>query len=200
MAVQFAVKRDVSEIKSRRTKRDTSKKKPGGGGGGGKKCLIMTFDKKIKVELPYGPLDASVSNIGHNWEETPRPYRRTLLIRGQAKLPQWEFTVFMGYKNINKPVELKLKRLRKLANTGKTIIVKYGPHEMTMGPWRITDLSYQVVNRRPRDSKITRVQLSMTFQKANDLKLNLGPVSGGKKDDDGKGKGKKDGKGNGKGK
>jgi LysM repeat protein len=85
----------------------------------------------------------------------------------------------VGYTDITTSIEDKLLLVRKLAKTKRTVIIDYGAHDSQIGPWRITDCSYTVKHRRDPDGAITRADLSLTFTKASNLELKLGPTTGG---------------------
>lgn len=143
-----------------------------------RKMTIQTEKGDAKITVPYSPREVRMGNVGHEWQDVPRPNRPPLLVMGDTKLYEVSFSLFFGHTD-ERSIESQLKLMRGLANATQRLRINYSEHEG--GFWRMTDLSYSSVMRSGITSEITRATVDVTFRRASDLKLSVGPVTGGVK-------------------
>lgn len=143
------------------------------------KMTIVTEDGDA-FTVPYAPRETTLDGVVPTWATADRGGRAPLLLRSGNGLPQITFDLIFGYANPQRSVERQLGELRKLAKSGKRMRVNLDP-TTTANLWRMTGFTQQTVARQYGTNKPTRALCSLTFQKASDAVVAVGPVSGGAK-------------------
>jgi hypothetical protein len=150
------------------------------------KMTIVTEDGDA-FTVPYAPRETVLDGVAPVFSTADRGGRSPLLLRAGNGLPQITFDLVFGFANPQRSVEHQLSELRKLAKSGKRMRVNLDP-TTTANLWRLTGFTQTTVARQYGTNKPTRALCSLTFQKASDAVVAVGPVSGGakKKGDDDK--------------
>lgn len=106
--------------------------------------------------------------------------RAPLLVQGSNSLVQFNFEFMLGHRDWTRSVEQELQTLRYIARSTQRVFLQFGPHE-GVAAWRVTDFGYTIDLRREGDNAVTRATVQLQLTQASDLKLGVGPVTGGKK-------------------
>lgn len=130
--------------------------------------------------VPFAPRETTLEGITPVFAQAERGGREPLLLRGANGLPQITFDLVFGHPNPNRSIERELRKLRSLAKSGRRMRVKLDP-TTSRHLWRLTSFSQQVFARQHGTNNPTRAVCSLTFQKASDAVVAVGPVSGGAK-------------------
>lgn len=121
------------------------------------KMSIMASDG-TRFDLPYAPRVVDHSNLGEEVVEIERPGRITEIAVKNPKLAKMSFEFTIG-SSIVDAIELDLWTLRRIADLGGWVQILYGQYET--GLWKITNLSYQVIEREPLANYASRAKVSM---------------------------------------
>lgn len=139
--------------------------------------------------VPYAPRETTADGLTPVFTSAERGGAAPLLLRASDGLPQVSFDLVFGHPDPQVSIEPQLAALRALAASGKRMRVSLDP-TTSRGLWRLTSFSQQVTSRQHGTNHPTRATCSLTFQRASDAVVAVGPLSGGHK-----GRGKDKGKG-----
>ena len=144
------------------------------------RMTLRTVDNVHVLNFPIAPREVIYENFGWIWEEIDRDGRSPYLVRTGMRLPTIEFTANLVYsREPDKSVEPLMAVLRNMADSTMTLTVKYGGW-FDARVWRMDDLSFKTLQRNPDTNAPTHVEADITLKLASDIKLTVGPVSGGK--------------------
>lgn len=145
------------------------------------RMVLRSVDNKYVVNFPIAPKEVEYSGFGWTWEEIERDGRQPYLVRDSFQLPTMSFTAILAYSNeVDRTVDAEMIRLKDMATNVVPLTMKYGGWLDTR-IWRIDDLTINSVQRHPITNAITWAEVDITLKAANDIKLTVGPISGGKK-------------------
>lgn len=136
--------------------------------------LTLATAKGARVVLPFAPVEAALTGIGHRWEEVERQgLRAPLLVHAGPQLARHPLEV--NITNTRRPddsIELYLYALAVLARgTDPVWVSNYGT--LVGNAWRITDLAWTPYRRQPGTNAITGAMVDIELTAANDLKVVL---------------------------
>lgn len=131
-----------------------------------------------KVDITPGIVD---------WVETPRPFKKSLLLPRGVKLSTMKMTVQVVGANPDDVdgCELILQRLALMSTVpqpGNPLVVSYGRWESShalcwTGGWRLTAFTITSQKRQPVTNSILWAEVSLTFTEASDVPLPAGLLS-----------------------
>lgn len=146
---------------------------------GRKKMVIRAETGKALFTVPYAPLSVTHDSLAPTYATSERPGRVPLLERSGEPLPTMSFTLFLGSKNLQQDIDAQLKFFENMSKYQNRLgITGYGT--MEAGLWRITSLSISVLQRTV-SNHVSRANVDVTFTRASDAAVRVGPVSGGVK-------------------
>lgn len=143
------------------------------------KMTIVAEDGTAFV-VPFAPRETTLEGWAPTFATAERGGRQPLLLRSGQGLPQVTFDLVFGHPDPQVSIEAQLSALRELARSGKRMRVNLDP-TTTRFLWRLTGFSQQVISRQHGTNHATRAVCSLTFQRASDTVVAVGPVTGGKK-------------------
>lgn len=142
--------------------------------------MTIVAEDGTAFTVPYAPRETTLDGWAPTFATADRGGRQPLLLRSGQGLPQITFDLTFGAPDPQVSIERQLAALRTLARSGKRMRVNLDP-TTTQFLWRLTGFSQQVMSRQHGTNHATRAVCSLTFQRAVDAVVAVGPVSGGKK-------------------
>lgn len=146
------------------------------------RMILRTIDNRYILNFPIAPKEIEYSGFGWTWEEVERDGRQPYLVRNSLALPTISFTAKIVHSNnMEQSVDSELIKLRDMSQSTVPLTIKYGGWLDTWRTWRIDELSFKSIQRHPVTNTITWAEVDISLKSANDIKLTVGPISGGKK-------------------
>lgn len=142
---------------------------------------VLVTGNGIRYQFRYAPREVSHAGWSDQWTTVPRPGRSPLLLADGADLPTMSFTVLIARPDHQQHIEDDLRKLRRIAKSGRRMRLLGMSPRFEVGPWRMTGLQVEVLHREHGTNRATRATVSMSFTQASDVDQKLGPVKGGKK-------------------
>ena len=155
------------------------------GGGSQRAAVSLIGESGRRVTLPLAPSDLDHSNLARTYEQLDRVGKRPVLARGELGLRTYTFTLTLANRDPytrtidpDRPVTRLINLLMYFGRTGERIHwSNFGSVEA--GSFRMTDLSIAAIRRHDRTRAITVATATVELTEAVDVKLKVGPVSGG---------------------
>lgn len=142
--------------------------------------MRIVAEGRDAFEVPFAPNNVTLDGVVPTWQTADRGGREPLLLRSGNGLPQISFDLVFGHTDPNTSIENGLTRLRSLAGSGRRMRVKLDA-TTSQYLWRLTGFTQQVTARQQGTNAATRAVCTLTFQKASDAAVAVGPTSGGHK-------------------
>jgi nucleoid-associated protein YgaU len=130
------------------------------------------------IAIPIAPVEAEWQDLGMDYAVVARPRRVDALIGAKPKLAKWNCTLDV-VGDIADTAFNTVAALEKYANWGIALVVSYSPGES--GLWRITDMSYRVIDRMVAHNTPNRYEVDIEFTRVSDINSNspASPITGG---------------------
>lgn len=127
---------------------------------------------KLRLELPFAPVEGPLTGLGDRWEEVDRQgLRAPLLVRKGPQLAK--LALDANIVNTRRPddsVELYLYVLALMARGGDPVhVTNYG--SLVGNAWRITGYDVAPYRRQPGTNAITGANVSLELTVASDLRI-----------------------------
>lgn len=148
------------------------------------RMTITPEDGGVPIVVPYAPRNVDHTGRGGSYLDIPRPGLPSVIVYDGERLPRMSFTLIVVDKELaghdqSVTAISVLEALENLAKTGKRVRVSYA--KMESGLWYIEDFSFQSVMRHPATDEITHATVDITFVRASEVVIGVGPVTGGVK-------------------
>lgn len=145
------------------------------------RMVLRSIDNKMVMNFPIAPVEVTYTGFGWTWAEVPRDGRHPYLVKEAYQLPTMEFTAKLVYsREPDRSVEPLMVILKNMKQATTILTMKYGGW-FDARLWRIDELEFKTVRRSPLNNSPTSVEASITLKNVSDIKLTVGPISGGKK-------------------
>lgn len=145
------------------------------------RMILRSIDNKYVVNFPIAPREIDYEGFGWEWTEVERDGRAPYLVRESYRLASMTFTArLVRSELVDQSVDDLMIGLQNLASTTVALTMKYGGR-YDAKIWRMEDLTFSTLQRHPVSNVPTHVEAEITLRVASDIKLAVGPISGGKK-------------------
>lgn len=142
------------------------------------KMTLSTETGSLNLQMRYAPKQVTHAALAPAYTTAERAGRTALLLRNDDPLPTMQFDIFLSHGNDKTfSIEWVLLRLKDLAMAKERVKVRLG--QLESGWWRITTLEITSVERKFGTNEIVQANISLTFTRASDARINVGPTSGG---------------------
>ena len=139
--------------------------------------LALVSESGRRLDLHYAPQTVEHGGWAPTFTDVDRPGLEALTLRSGEPHPTMTFEAYLAYPNIQQTVEHTLKALREMAASRERLRVVFGPSEG--GLWRLTNAGASSEERQEGTNAITRATIPLTFTRAVDVNVHVGPMSGG---------------------
>lgn len=141
--------------------------------------LTLALESGRRLDLHYAPQTIELGGWSPSFVDADRPGRQALTLRSGEPKPTMSFDALLAYPNPQQTVEHTLKALREMAASRERMSVIFGPS--AAGLWRLVGASVSSEELQEGTNAITRAVVSLSFTRAVDLTVKVGPMSGGVK-------------------
>lgn len=154
------------------------------------RMTIAPVDQPNKVlRIPYAPKEVQHTR-GSDYSDVPRIGKKPALIWNNTKRKEMNLTLLVADKYApvsgapNKTTQIVssnhiASQLTSFADAGTRVRVTYGIFENAI--WRISSITVRTILRRDYSNDMAMAEIDLTFTEVVDLKVGVGPVSGGVK-------------------
>lgn len=144
------------------------------------RMVMRSIDNKYVLNFPIAPREVEYGGWGWTWTEIPRDGRTPYLVREAFQLHTMSFTAKIVYsKYVDKTVDAELIKIKDMATGTVPLTIKYGGW-MDARIWRIEEFTINSVQRHPTTNAVIWAEVDISLKEASDIKLSVGPISGGK--------------------
>lgn len=142
--------------------------------------MSIVSESGTVITVPYAPRETSLDGVAPTFSQVERPGREPLLLRSGDSLRQLSFDLTFGHPDPQASIETQLQELRALARSGQRLRIVLD-HTTTSNLWRMTSFSQQVTSRQHGTNHPTRATVAVSFTRAVDPVVAVGPLTGGAK-------------------
>lgn len=140
---------------------------------------VLRGEDGTRVVIPFAPLDLDHGGLVPRSARADRVGRPPLLGWVGPDNSTLAGTLLIAAQDPQEPVDDVLRGLRHLARSGQRVTLDYGRTEP--GWYRLVEFTYTVTGRQHGTNRITRADARFGLEKAADVKVRVGAVSGGAK-------------------
>lgn len=141
-----------------------------------KPMTLLSLESGARFEVPWAPEEADYDGLGATFGAVDRPGRMAMLARAGDGLPTWSWALELDGRDYGESVEPALVALGNLLRSGDRVVVSRA--NLAPGPWRITAAPVHVRRLTP-DQRVNAATVSLTFTRASDAVVGIGPMTGG---------------------
>lgn len=151
----------------------------------GRRRVTMIGDSGTVLSLPLAPTDMDHSGMARAYDQLERVGLKPILSKGSPGLRVYAFTLILASRHpghggfdTSRPVVNELVTLQKFAESGERLQwTNFGRVER--GFFRMTNLAFRYAQRKPGSNEVTVAEATIELTEASDVKIRIGPVSGG---------------------
>lgn len=139
----------------------------------------LASDTGLKLELPFAPKSVELDGVAYDYAVVDRAGREALVVPRAPGLRSLSFDVFVAGRDHQDSVEPFLNQLRDLARRPHRITIGNLGHAAASNAWRLSGFRQRDEERQHGSNATTRATVSLSFVKASDAVVKVGPISGG---------------------
>lgn len=127
------------------------------------------------IEMMYAPSESIYAGLAQPFTAVPRPGRQGLVLASGEPVPEFSFTLMLGYVDPGFSIEPYLIALRSLATTGEPVAMEFGRFNQTLA-WRITAMT-ENHKMRNLNGYVTRAEVDITLTAVAKFEIEVKPMA-----------------------